>query len=484
MLSVGARSLLRLVGNAGSLLASEVLNKATTFLLYAFVARLLDVDSFGHLSLGLMLFYVFQVFASAGLPILLTREIAKEKSNTARLVTTGLAAAGLAALISSLAMALVTVIMQYDREATQVILCLALGLVPYALANVLEASFRGNERMHLIALSNVLANGVKVVGGIWLLVGGFGVVAIAGLIVAIRLLILGTDLFFYFRNTQGGLTWFRYAEVKKLLVRAIPFLGVDAVIACWSAVDVVLLSKLMSPAEVALYSASAQLIQPVTLVYRSIVGSIFPAMCRKAKSQNLSLSELTRWMVAFLLLIGLPVSLLIPRFADLLLELAYSKPEFQGAVPVMQIAALAVLTQCFTTILGHALWAADREADTLRIVIINLCVNVIVNSLMISRFGLVGAAAGSFLVSCFNVAQHVIACRSAMGALPVDWQILNPVLAGIAMVLVVYGAPSNNRFLVAICGVAAYASVAMGLIFMRHGGMRELRSKFFAPLLN
>src|SRR5690606_10351183 len=59
-------SLLRVAGNAASLLTTDLLNKATTFVLYALIGRYLGAEAFGRFSLGLLLVYVFQVFASVG----------------------------------------------------------------------------------------------------------------------------------------------------------------------------------------------------------------------------------------------------------------------------------------------------------------------------------------------------------------------------------------------------------------------------------
>ena len=83
MLSPSAtKTALRIAGNTMSVLTSDVLNRATTFLVYALVSRHLDARAFGQLSVALVLFYMFQVFAVLGLPVLITREVAKNRQGT------------------------------------------------------------------------------------------------------------------------------------------------------------------------------------------------------------------------------------------------------------------------------------------------------------------------------------------------------------------------------------------------------------------
>lgn len=505
--STGA-ALFRVAGNAASLLTTDLLNKATTFVIYALTARYLGAQAFGQFSLGLLLVYVFQVFASVGLPNLLTREIAQRPARGPRLVAGGLVAAGLTSLLAMLAMMGTAVVMHYDRGTTAVIVVLALGIFPYAAAQVFESSFRGTQQMHLIAISNVIANTVKVLGAIWMLHQGYGILWLAGLLVVVRGLILLIDLLLYVAWSGQRFGRWHVRFVRALMRRSSTFLGIDAAIAGWSAVDALLLSKFMGELEVGLYSAATQLLQPASLVYMSIVGSIFPAMCRRSHAGHVPLYQLTRWMVAFLLMLGLPAVVLIVAFSDVILLVAYADQEFLRSVPVMSIAAFALIGQCFTTILGHSLWASNREGDTLRIVLTNLIANVIISSITISIWGLVGAAAGTLLVSLLNVLQHYLAFYRVTGRQAVDWQIASPLLAGMLMAAVMWCLPSGlsesllsyfpislqhwvnesvpapDRYVSGLIGVLVYASVVLGLISLAHGGPRKLRDGFFAPLVN
>lgn len=500
-------ALLRFAGNAASLLTTDLLNKATTFVVYALTARYLGAEAFGQLSLGLLLVYVFQVLASVGLPNLLTREIAQQPRRAERLVATGLLAASLTSLLAMLAMWSTAAVMRYDQGTTQVIMLLSLGLLPYAASQIIEASFRGLQRMHFIAISNLIANTVKVIGAVAMLQAGLETLGLVGWLVGVRVLILVLDTWFYWawaqqrwRTVQSRLMW-------ALLRRSSTFLGIDAAIAGWSAVDALILSKFMGELEVGLYCAATQLLQPASLVYMSIVGSIFPAMCRRTHCGTEQLHLLTRWMVAFLLMLGLPAVVLILGFADVILLAAYADPEFLPSVPVMRIAAFALVAQCFTTILGHALWAANREAETLRIVVTNLIANVIISSFTISQWGLVGAAAGTLLVSFLNVLQHYLAFYRVARRQAVDWQIAAPLLAGGVMAGVIIWLPPEvpnsllavcpmsvqswlaeccpalDRYIVGGLGIVVYAVVIVGLVSLKYGGPRKLRDGFFAPLV-
>ena len=134
--------LARVVTNTASLLTTDVLNKATTFVVYALVARYTDTREFGQLSLGLLLLYTFQVFACVGLPTLVTRDLALDRSQTGKYFTNASAVVIGTSVLVSLGMWGFAWLMQYSADTRLVISILALGLVPLALASVTEAVFR------------------------------------------------------------------------------------------------------------------------------------------------------------------------------------------------------------------------------------------------------------------------------------------------------------------------------------------------------
>ena len=76
-------------GNALSILTSDAMNRVTSFVLYALVARHLGAHEFGQLSLGLTLFFIFQVLAVAGLKTLTIRQVTKDRTQTRRYFING-----------------------------------------------------------------------------------------------------------------------------------------------------------------------------------------------------------------------------------------------------------------------------------------------------------------------------------------------------------------------------------------------------------
>src|SRR5262249_48350731 len=127
------------------------------------------------LSLGLTLLYTFQVFAGAGLPTLITREIAKHRSSSGRYFANANVIAVGSFVLSFLALALFVIASRYERDTSVVILLLGIGILPNSLTAINEAVLIAWEKMHTILWIYVPVNALKVGATYYLLETGHGV---------------------------------------------------------------------------------------------------------------------------------------------------------------------------------------------------------------------------------------------------------------------------------------------------------------------
>src|SRR6184192_1733183 len=113
--------------NALSILSSDVMNRATSFVLYALVARHLGAHEFGQLTLAFTLFYAFQVFAVGGLKTLVIRQVAKDRAQTARYFFNGFPFGEINSNLSLPPLLGFLRLMHYSHTTTVIILLLSFG---------------------------------------------------------------------------------------------------------------------------------------------------------------------------------------------------------------------------------------------------------------------------------------------------------------------------------------------------------------------
>jgi len=469
-------------GNALSILTSDAMNRATSFVLYALVARHLGAHEFGQLSLALTLFYIFQVLAVAGLKTLTIRQVTIDRSQTSRYFTTGCAIVTLSSF-SSLALLFGFVsLMHYPADTTLVILLTCIGLLPYAISAICEGIFQAWEQMHLIPYVNVPVNVAKVGCAFLLLTRKNGLYAVVLILLSSLVVAALTEVWMLFRKFPVHMGPVDYYFCLATFRSAVTFLGIDGTIAVMSSLNVLLLSKLATETEVGLYSAATQLMVPLLLVYQSIGQSVFPLMCRKVEPGFQSLRRISAQVIEVLLILALPALAGLFFLGDWALSILYKNPVFQQAFPALRIVAWVLISQVFTSVLGQALVASHREKITLRIVAVDTFVNLLVGWPLIRVLGLRGAAIALLATRLVDCCQHYIPVSRLFGGIPLAQIIWKPIIAGVCMTAYLLLSSTQAGVLRSVSATAIYSAALIVLAIWASGGVRRFRDKYLLLL--
>jgi O-antigen/teichoic acid export membrane protein len=477
--STATSNLSKLVSNSLSLLTSDIVNRATIFVVYLSVARYLGASEFGKMSLALSLFNAFQVLAMVGLKALITREVAKDKSKTDRYLVNGSLVVTVTSLLSIIILLLFAKLMNYSRDTASVILLLSLGLIPFSLSTVCEAVFQAWERMHYIAIANVPVSVARIVLTLLLLMQGQNlhqlvlmlVISFAVVLVIEWLLMIGGITKPHFRLDP------RFSLAITRSSRA--FFGIRGLIAIRSSLYIVLLSKLATETEVGHYNAAVQFTVPLILIYGSIGQSIFPAMCRHFESNLLALRRIAENTIELLLAIALPAAVGLFFLAGSALSLVYGEG-FELASGVLQIVAWSLILRAPTQVLGQVLWAGRREKISFRIVVINTLVRLISGWILISLYGLIGAAISGLGSAFINLILHHTTVSRQFFKVTLGRLAWKPIVATVFMGLYLSMINSQWILLVVLSAGALYVGVMFALEIWSAGGRRHLKTKYLS----
>lgn len=471
-------SLRSIGGNALSILTSDVLNRATSFVLYAMVARRLGAFEFGQMSLALSLFYMFQVSAVAGLKILTIRQVANDRSQTRLYFNNGCAIVAVSSFASLAALYLFLRLMHYSPATNRIVLLLSLGLFPYAISSVCEGIFQAWEKMRYIAWVNVPANIAKMAGAYLLLVRGRGLYTVVLVLLVAIFAIALAEVWLVLSRFPRQFAPISLRFCWTTLRSSITFLAIDKVIAIESSLNIILLSKLANETEVGLYSAATQVMVPLALVYLSIAQSIFPVMCRNVQAGPPTLRRIAEQACELLLILALPAVAGIIFLSRWALSVLYKNPAFLGAAPALRIIAWILIFQIFSYVLGEVLLATHREKVTLRIVIVGVLITLLAGIPLIGRFGLLGAAMTLLLSRAAAAVQHYGPVSRLLSGISIGKIVWKPLLAAACMVLYLAFVPDQTAIWRAVFAALIYGAALLALMVFSCGGVREFKIKY------
>ena len=401
--------------NALSMVTSNVVIRGTTFLLYVLVARYLGVDAFGQLALGLALAHSFRLIPSSGMQSQLVRSVARRPQESASLFYNYSAVVFAMALATLLAQAVFVWCIGYSAATTQIVMLLALGVVPFCMSRVCESVLQAWERMHLIAIAQTSINLVQLVGALELVLAGYGIQAIGILIVSGLTLLAAVGALIVLAVMKWPRVRFDLSAAGSILRESATFFGIALVQAARAGMIVALLSIFADERAVGLFSAARQLLVPMTLLFESIALSVFPVFCKQSVMQDVG--RVAEFVIELLLALSLPAVVLLTFYANGLLTLIYGSPDFSVAVPVAQILAWILIAKPLSAILGQVLMAGSRERVNLRIVTVSAVVMLLVGPPLINGFGVQGAALTALVSLAVNVVYHYVAAAALVGGI-------------------------------------------------------------------
>lgn len=469
---------LQLGRNIFSLFSSNTLGKVVSFTTNVLVARMLSTYSFGQISLAVVLFYTFQVVSAAGLRTLLTREIASRKDETSAYVSSALLIALVSSLVAMVGLITFVQVMGYSYDTSRSILIVGLALLPFALSALCEAVFQAWERMELIAFAQMPLHVLRLGAAYFLLVNGYGLEPVLYVLAASYYLLALVEGVFLVRVFKIRLA-FDLPFTLKLFRTTSTFLALDFVIAIWTSLQVLLLSRFASEVQVGIYNSAANLLMPVSLVFQSVVLSLFPSMTRTALNAGRDLGAARRLMeqtLEVLLVVALPAATGLFLLSDEILLSLYAQRDFVLAAQVLRVLAGLTVFTALTSALGQILLASSNEHVTLRIVCVNAVLALAMGLVLIPRFGPLGAAYAALLAGLVNLIQHYIPVRRLLTGVRLGF-VWKPLFASGVMGLFLL-LSDFNVWLTILLAALLYGIVFAGLEYLVLGGVPGVKRKY------
>lgn len=423
----------RLVSNSLSLLANQITQNATSFILSISIARILGPYELGQYSLAFSYYFIFMTMSSQGLKTLLTRELAKYPEKIQTCLISGTLLQFIFSSIGYIALVALVTVLPYNPATTIICYIVGAALIPYGISNVTEAIFQSQEKMYLIAVSTVPVYIARLGVMFIMLKAGYSINNVGLVLVLSEVLILAIEWFFIVRIVSP-IEWkldrqFMWETAKA----ARTFLAIESFSVFKVRMQVIILSLLAGVTVVGLYNGAVQLLQPFQLISSSLAIASLPAITKFINKDEEKIRKLAESVISVLLVVAVPMIVIFGFIGAQTLVFVYRDPAFRDAGLVLFIASLSIIPLSFSRVLSYLMVAYGFQRVNLRTVIINTVFGFIGSFILILFFGLPAAAVSTVLVELSGAAQFVYAVRARIFSLN-WWNILRaPLLSGLLM---------------------------------------------------
>lgn len=467
----------RVLVNVASVFAANVAQRGSSLVVYVLVARSLGVHEFGKLAIAVTLLFTWHTCCLLGMQTHVSREIAKNLASIRDLFIHAFSVGCVSSVGGMLLVFPACNLLGYSSDTRFTILTLFVGLTPFVLTQICEAVFQGTERMARVSWIVVPVSLLKVVVTACVLDMGYGINAVAITIAGSYWVVLFLELAVLVATCCPS-PWrvFSLQAVPVMLRGSMAFFGIQAGNSIKSASIIVLLSLSMEETVVGVYAAAAQLLSPVVLCFSSVAFGVFPALCRGTNKSKEHLSSVVQVMLEGMLSIALPATVGLSWLGLPILLMLYENADFESSLMVLRIIAWSLVFQACTSILGQLLWAGASELVAFRITVVNTTILCFLGVVLISLFGLVGAAVATVMAAGINFLQHLRATQGYWSVRGLGEALRFPVV-GCAGMLAYLFVGSEQHPLVVICVAALVYIVVLAILWcVFRGGTQKLQA--------
>lgn len=464
----------RLARNLGALLSSTVVERATSFALYAIVARNLGATDLGRLALAIAAFQVVSKFTVLGLPTLTTREVARRPDRVGAYLANGALLVLIASIIGYGALLVFIWGTGYEVATNQVIWAVFAGLLPYCWSQLTEATLIGLERANLVAAINVPSNIAQVVLSYFLIRWGYGIQEIAFSIALMYAGVAAAQLVLVVWRLQPAWVPPNLAEARGMTRAAVPFFGIEGILALRTTSSTFVISLILGEAAVGIYSAAVLLAMPIRVVGNVLGIGIFPTLVRAHRAGVEIFRKASSRSIELIVALVLPAVVGLVVTGNDILGLVYGRQEFADSKSVLNFVAWSAFAMAVASILGRVLVSADRELLTLRISVIAATVQILFSVPLTYRFGVAGAAAATLVGGLLNFGQLYLPLRKQFSPYPIFRPTWRPIAASAVMVIALITLGSTPVLVRIVAGVLVYAASFVGISILAAGGRDAL----------
>jgi len=377
--------------NTAAMLLATIIRMSASFILVVLVARKLGSTGMGEFSLILSLFWIFQTIASMGIQPLLIREIAAKPEKTGEIFSNAAFLSICASVLMAVCMVGFSVIAGYSHNIYLATYWMSATLVLSTVSIVVQAIFIAWEKAELVVVGMTWESAFRLGVGILVLLNGRGLIALCSVFAFSTIISLIINLFlvhkyithFYFR-----IKW----TVCKWLIRLVPtFAGISIFNTIFWHVGMVLMSKLTTIEQIGLYGASMRIATVIKLILQSYKVAIQPVAVKTFQQSMAAFKSFCERSLKYIFLLTIPICAGTFILSEQILELVFGS-EFVGSAGILRIEVVILLAYGVTLVLATFLIASRNQKIDLRVNGVSMIVNMVLGYILISRFGILGAA--------------------------------------------------------------------------------------------
>ncbi|MDX6745251.1 flippase [Polaribacter sp. PL03] len=395
-------SFIKYFNNTLWLFISKILGFFSAIFVSAWVARYLEPETYGLLAYSNSIVALFLPIAMIGLNDIIVKELvsANNKAEISKILGTAFLTKLLFGIISFIILLLFVFLNKDFSEIRLLILIFSSFLILQSL-EVFDFYFQSQVKSKFVVYSRIIAVSLSSILKIVLIKLNAPVHYFA-IVIILEFLVTHLCTFLYFNKSKISISFFNFDKsyVLSLLKKSWPLFLSGMMYIVYVKIDQIMVKEILGAKAAGLYAVSISLSEVWYFIPNIIAASFFPAILfYKSKDQKTYYKRITN-LYSLLFWLAVFISLFITFFGEWIIENLYGD-SYLESYGILSIYIWSNIFFFFTTISSKWLVAEGFYLHSFYRNIIGAILNVILNIVLINKFGLVGAAISTLVSYAF-----------------------------------------------------------------------------------
>lgn len=382
--------------NTGWMFIARVFMLAVAFFVNAYIARYLGPSNYGLLSYVFSFVGLFAFLSSFGIESIASRDIIKNHSEKDKIVGTSffLKLGG-----SVLATGIVVIVSFFTTRDTLLFSLISLYALTFLFTsfNIVEVYFQSQVLSKYPAIVTIVSGIVSAIMKIVVITMGKGIVWLTAIYMLESILISLGLLYYFVKHGHFLRNWvFDKGLAVSMLRDSWPLMFSFLAFGVYMKTDQVMLKHMLGNESVGIYAVAAKLSEFWYFIPSIICASLFPAIMNAKKISKELFENRLKKLYSLVFWISFGVATLVTVFGYHIILIIFGN-QYLGALTVLRIYVWAGIGVSVGYVIYYYLLAENLTKINAFSMVVGAVTNVVLNFLLIPRFGISGAAFASLI---------------------------------------------------------------------------------------
>jgi len=375
---------------------------ATSFIVGVVIARSLGADEFGVYSFSLSILNIFLSIGNAGLSSLLIRDLVLKPEEESTILGSAIGLKFLVSFLSGLGIVIFSLMSGVENKEYLILLILSLT-IPLNVISLLEYWFQSKRKIFEYIVYKTILIFTFLLLKVWVILQFESLIYFSYLhVLYFVTLALTIAIIFKVRSNLS----FKQLKIDKewcseyLRNGSLLFLS-TIVTLLYLKSDVIMVKYLSNLTDVGNYSAATQISELWYIFPTLIMTAYFPSFAKKFKVNSADALEKLQVILQIFLIIAIIISILISLTGKFVITEIFGT-EFKAAISVLVVQVWSSIFVFQRIVISKLLVLENLFKFSLISQLVGLCVNIVLNFIMFSHFGIVGIAVATLIAYFFS----------------------------------------------------------------------------------